>query len=388
MTARHSRLFEPFRIKSLELENRFVLPGMQRGWSIAGAPTDQLTDYYVRRVRGGTGLIITESVAVDHPTATLSPVFSRLNDATFDAWRRCVQTVREANGHLLFQLWHEGAIRKEEQPGEGRAIIPTVSPSGLMARDRPRGRAATLEELAEIQEAFVRSALLAKEAGADGVELHGAHGYFLDQFLWAKTNLRDDRYGGATLAERVRYPAEIARQVRAACGDDFVISFRFSQWKEIDLKARIAETPEDLHAFVTILRKAGVDILHASTRRFWEPAWPQSDKTLTAWVKELSGLPVIAVGSVGISTDVMETVQGIEPENQVETSLALLEEGIARGDFDLVAVGRGQIADPDWVRKVRERRFDDIVGFTREALGKLDGETDHMEGVPSRKSGR
>jgi 2,4-dienoyl-CoA reductase-like NADH-dependent reductase (Old Yellow Enzyme family) len=108
MTSNPSPLFSPFRLKSLELESRFVLPGMQRGWSIAGAPTDRLADYYVRRVRGGVGLIITESVAVDHMSSSRSEVFSRLDDSSFDAWQKCVSAVREAGGKIIMQLWHEG----------------------------------------------------------------------------------------------------------------------------------------------------------------------------------------------------------------------------------------------------------------------------------------
>lgn len=380
-----SRLFDPFTLKGLTLANRFVLPGMQRGWSVDGAPTSHLTDYYVRRVRGGVGLIVTESVAVDHPSSSRSPVFSRLDDKTFEAWQHCIAAVHAEGGRIMLQLWHEGAIRKDEPDADGNVVTPTLSPSGLMTTGRTRGRAATLTELEDIKDAFVRSALLAKEAGADGIEMHGAHGYFLDQFLWQDTNLRDDMYGGATLAERVRYPAHIARSIRQDCGDDFIISFRFSQWKEIALQAKIAQTVEDLRAFVSTLRDAGVDMFHVSTRRFWEPEWPDSEKTLAHWVKDLSGLPVIAVGSVGLSTDVMEMVQGVEPTYDVGASVALLEQGLDRDDFDLIAVGRSQISDPDWVNKVRDGRFNDIIGFSRSALGKLDGETDHMEGVPQRK---
>lgn len=379
------RLFDPFTLKGLKLANRFVLPGMQRGWSVNGAPTDHLTDYYVRRVRGGVGLIVTESVAVDHPSSSRSPVFSRLDERTFEAWQHCIAAVHAEDGSIMVQLWHEGAIRKDEPGAHGDVVTPTLSPSGLMTTGRTRGRAATLAELEDIKDAFVRSAILAKEAGADGIEMHGAHGYFLDQFLWEDTNRRDDMYGGATLAERVRYPAHIARSIRQACGDEFIISFRFSQWKEIALQAKIAQTVEDLRDFVSRLRDAGVDMFHVSTRRFWEPEWPDSEKTLAHWVKDLSGLPVIAVGSVGLSTDVMETVQGVEPTYDVGASVALLEQAIGRGDFDLIAVGRSQISDADWVNKVREGRFSDIIGFSRSALGKLDGETDHMEGVPQRK---
>ena len=180
-------LFQPFKIKGLELPNRFVMPGMQRMWCEDGRPLPHLAAYYCERVRGGVGLIITESCGVDHPSATQNPLFCRITQDTFEAWADCVGKVKAAGGRMLMQLWHEGAVRTEGGDGP-YAGFPTLSPSGLAAPGKPRGRAATMEELGHIREAFVRSALMAQQAGFDGVEIHGAHGYLLDQFLWTGSN--------------------------------------------------------------------------------------------------------------------------------------------------------------------------------------------------------
>ena len=137
-----SRLFTPFQLGRLTLPNRFVLPGMQRQWCVDGAPEPKLGEYYRRCVEGGVGLVITESCAVDHPSSTQVPFFTRITPRTFDAWARCVDEVKSAGGKMLMQLWHEGAIRAEGGDGP-YAQHPTLSPSGLAHGKKPNGRAAT-----------------------------------------------------------------------------------------------------------------------------------------------------------------------------------------------------------------------------------------------------
>src|SRR5579862_1453762 len=167
-------LFRPFSIRGLTLANRFVMPAMQRQWCIDGCPLPRLTEYYCERAKGGVGLLLTESCAVDHPSSTQNPVYARMNEETVDAWAACVRAVKSHGTPMLMQLWHEGAIRKEG--GSGRyADHPTLSPSGLMHGAKANGRAAAGAELEAIREGFVRSALLARQAGFDGVELHSAH---------------------------------------------------------------------------------------------------------------------------------------------------------------------------------------------------------------------
>jgi 2,4-dienoyl-CoA reductase-like NADH-dependent reductase (Old Yellow Enzyme family) len=196
--------------------------------------------------------------------------------------------------------------------------------------------------------------------------VHSAHGYFLDQMLWSVTNVRDDEYGGPELRNRMRLPLEIVRGIRAAVGPDFPISFRFSQFKEVDYAARICETPDQLRFFVEELRAAGVDIFDVSTRRFSDPAWPDGPLSLAGWVKSFTDAVVIATGSVGLDRDVM-TMLFKEGETKADI-VGGLQELVRRFDareFDLIAIGRSQLGDAQWVRKVREGRFGEIRHFTR-----------------------
>lgn len=362
-----SPLFTPFRLGSLDLANRFVMPAMQRGMCENGRPKPELAAYYARRAEGGVPLIIGESGAIDHPSSTVQPSSARITADTCDAWARCVDAVHRAGGKMLLQLWHEGALRND-----GNAL----SPSGRAHPGKESGRAMTREEMLAIGDGFVRSAKVARQAGADGVEVHAAHGYLLDQFLWHGSNVRDDGYGGADIADRVRFPADIVRAIRAECGPDFVISLRFSQWKEVDYQARVAADAGELERLATILREAGVDVLHCSTRRFWHPEWPGDGRNLAGWVRSLGALPTITVGSVGLDTDVMTTfVEGKDPAPRVAEAISELETRLSAGEFDLVAVGRALIGDPDFVKKLAGGDYRAIRTFARADLGTLEWDT-------------
>jgi 2,4-dienoyl-CoA reductase-like NADH-dependent reductase (Old Yellow Enzyme family) len=369
-----SPLFQPLTVNGLTLANRFVMPGMQRQWCEDGRPLPRLAQYYRRRAEGGVALIITESCAVDHPSSTQTPMFARITDATQDAWADCVSAVKNAGGRIFLQLWHEGAVRKEGGDGP-YSRFPSLSPSGLVYGNKPNGKAASSEDLADIRDAFVRGALAAQQIGADGVEVHACHGYLLDQFLWAETNRRTDGYGGDDIRDRVRFPAEIVAAIRAAVGPKFVISFRFSQWKEVNYDARIAPTPEDLAVMLSELRAAGVDLFHASARRFWIPDWQGSDLGIAGWTKSFTDAPVIAVGSVGLDTDVMENFFGKEAQATGESGFSELLRRFNNREFDLISIGRGLIGDPDWVNKVRAGRYSEIRLFTkRDLIGDLEFE--------------
>ncbi|HTM94811.1 MAG TPA: hypothetical protein VL100_03190, partial [Croceibacterium sp.] len=161
-------LFTPFALGKLALSNRFVLPGMQRGLCHDGAPSERMIEYYRRRVAGGCGLIISESVAVDHPTSTQNPRFAWMAAHTYEAWVRCIAAVKEEGGGAILQMWHEGARREEGGTGP-HGQFPTISPSGLVDARQRQGRAATPDEIEELKAAFVSSARMARQAGAHGV---------------------------------------------------------------------------------------------------------------------------------------------------------------------------------------------------------------------------
>lgn len=374
MTVGHAPdpLFDPIRINGTQVSNRFVMPAMQRGMSNY-APSSGLIDRLRRASEGGSGMIISEGIAPDHPAAYWLPGFGVLSEDTFEEWSRVAEAALSGGqATFLFQLWHPGALRLVvDDPPNPHADYPTLSPSGLVQAERPNGQAMTRGQLDETKQAYVEAARIAQRLGAHGVEVHSCHGYLLDLFLWAETNEREDEYGGATLAERARYPMEIVSAIRAATGPDFIISFRFSQWKEVDYGAQVATHPDELGPFLAGLEDAGTDVFNVSTRRFDSPEWPDlaEGRSLATWVKGMTSRPVIAVGSVGLSTDIARNLfDGADPELQVADDLRRAREGVARGDFDLIGVGRAQVANSNFVHQVRAGEFAAMQPFRRDLL--------------------
>jgi len=377
-----SALFDPLRIRSLELKNRFVMPGMQRGWCVDGHPPMRLADYYAARARGGVQLIISESIAVDHPSASRTRKYGRLADDTAQEWARCAEAVHRAGGHFFTQISHDGALLAAPD-GDYFADSPVLSPSGLMKPGTPVGDPASLADLDAVKAAFVRSARIAKHIGADGVEIHVCHGYLLDQFLWSGTNRRDDRYGGPDIADRVRFPAEVVHAVRNEVGADFPISVRFSQWKLTDYEAQVARSAAELAVLLEAFVRAGADVFHVSTRRFGDAAWPDSPLSLAGWTRKLSGKPVIAVGGVGLTVDMVESFSGKETQGPAEINFPALARRFQVPEFDLVAVGRSNIADPEWVAKVCAGEWDLIRQFKLADLGDVAEEAREASGKAS-----
>jgi 2,4-dienoyl-CoA reductase-like NADH-dependent reductase (Old Yellow Enzyme family) len=203
--------------------------------------------------------------------------------------------------------------------------------------------------------------------GFDGVELHGAHGYLIDQFLWERTNRRTDAYGG-TPARRARFAAEVIAEIRRRTRPDFPIAIRISQWKMSDYAARMVTTPKELEAMLGPIVDAGVDLIHCSQRRFWEPEFEGADLNLAGWVRKLSGRPTMTVGSVSLDNELLSSMAG---ENARVTGVGRLVRMFERGDFDLVAVGRALIANPDWVRKVQTGDWQSLQPYTQGSLASL-----------------
>lgn len=357
-----SALFRPFKCGTLGLPNRIVMAPMTRKASPAGIPNELVAAYYRRRAQGGVGLIITEGTTIGRRAASDSPDIPNFHaPASLAGWTKVLAEVHAAGGKIAPQLWHQGLSR-----AAGKGPYPEV-PSEGPAADEGAGHMMTDTDIAETIDAFATAAASARRIGFDAVELHGAHGYLLDQFLWKQTNRRADRYGGNT-AERTRFAIEVVRAVRKAVGPDFPLILRYSQWKTQDYAARLAETPGELETILAPLADAGVDIFHASTRRFWQPEFAGSNLTLAGWTRKLTGRPSIAVGSVGLAgPDFMEHLTG----RSAGAELGGLDELLKRmeaGEFDLIAVGRALIANPDWASRIRDGHLDDLKPFDRRQL--------------------
>ena len=360
-------LARPVTLNGLTLPNRIVMAPMTRMFSPGGVPGADVRSYYARRAAAGVGLIVTEGTYVGHDSAGQSDRVPRFHGAEqLAGWARVAEDVHAAGGTIVPQLWHIGMVRNQgEQPYPD---APAMGPSGIGADGTEgAGKAMTQADLDDVIAAFAEAAAAAERIGFDGVELHGAHGYLLDQFLWAQTNRRDDGYGGDPVA-RTRFAAEIVAAVRAVVSPEFPVIFRFSQWKQQDYRARLAETPQELEAILTPLAAAGVDAFHASTRRYWLPEFDDSDLNLAGWTKKLTGKPTITVGSVGLDGDFLRAFTGEGAElGTIDNLLDRME----RDEFDMVAVGRALLQDPEWAAKVLAGRIDELKPYDAAAMKTL-----------------
>ncbi len=363
-------LFTPFSVRGLTIPNRIVMAPMTRGFSPEGVPGDNVAAYYKRRAENHVGLIVTEGTVIDREGSSNDANYPKFyGDASLAGWQQVVKDVHSAGGKVAPQLWHVGMMRK---PGTGHnPDANSDSPSGLTHTGSQVLPAPSDEEVADMVNSYARSAGHAKELGFDAIEIHGAHGYLIDQFFWGVMNQREDKYGGG-LEERATFAAEIIRECRKAVGEEMPIIFRFSQWKQQDYSARLADTPQKLESFLNVFADAGVDVLHCSQRRFWETEFPEQEKdaklNLAGWAKKLTGLPTITVGSVGLNGDFFEAFQGKGAE---AASLDELFERMEKGEFDMVAVGRALLQDPEWATKVKGGRFDELENYSADALATL-----------------
>ena len=361
-------LFTPFSSAKFSLPNRVVMAPMTRSFATGGVPAAAAPEYYARRARADVGLVISEATLVGRPSAGNEPDVPRFwGDDALTAWQPVVSAVNATGSAFWPQLWHVGAVRNPMVKWTPPA--PPESPSGVVKPGRDYGVAMTEADIEATITAFAQAAAQAKRLGAGGVELHGAHGYLIDQFFWAGTNQRTDRWGGVTLAERSRFAVDTIRAVRAAVGESFPLCIRLSQWKQQDFAARLATTPDEMLAWLRPLMDAGVDVFHCSQRRFWEPEFEGSDLNFAGWVKKLTGLPTITVGSVGLSGEFINSFGG---EVSQPASIDELLRRLERGDFDLVAVGRALISDPQWASHVRSGQMGSLRAYDRSALATLD----------------
>jgi 2,4-dienoyl-CoA reductase-like NADH-dependent reductase (Old Yellow Enzyme family) len=384
MNALVAPLFQPINLRKVELRNRIVMAPMTRSFSPLGTPGPDVAAYYRRRAEGETGLLITEGVGVDHPASlgdaglNESDLPHMYGEQALAGWRRVVAGVHAADGKIFPQLWHQGVMRKA---GTGpQPLAASCRPSGLWG---PTGRTTSLapddvavcavptapmteSDIEEVIAAYGRSARHAMDVGFDGIAIHGAHGYLPDNFLWEETNRRTDRWGGDR-RRRSQFAVEIVKAIRAVVGPDRPIIFRFSQWKQQDFRARLANTPQELDEILGPIADAGVDVFDASVRYFNRAEFEGSPLNLAGWAKKLTGKLSMAVGGIGLNKGYYDSKR--EGSSAAAYNFEALMERFTRGEFDLVAVGRSLLHDPAWTRKVREG--EELSTFSEESLREL-----------------
>lgn len=360
-----SALFRPITIKNLTLPNRIVMAPMTRSKSPGGIPGENVAAYYRRRAEGGVGLIVTEGTYIDHPGAGFYPDVPHFyGEQSLAGWRKVAESVHAAGGKIFPQLWHCGLSAPS-----GVTLGPgAVGPSGLVKPGEQVTAPMTQQQIDQVIRAYGDGAAFAERLGFDGIEIHGAHGYLIDQFFWKGTNQRTDVYGGDLVA-RTRFATEVIREIRGRVRPEFPVGLRFSQWKSQDFSAKLAQTTAELEQFLEPLTAAGIDIFHCSQRRFWEAEFEGSSLNLAGWTKKITGKPTITVGSVALDQEFTRSFR--TPDTASTTGIDELLERLERDEFDMVAVGRSLIVNPAWPALIRRGAFEELKPFQRDVLADL-----------------
>jgi 2,4-dienoyl-CoA reductase-like NADH-dependent reductase (Old Yellow Enzyme family) len=371
-----SRLFTPFKLRNVTLPNRIVMPAMGLEACSGGIPSRVVENHCTERVIGGTGLLMTEGVYIDHHSSGDNPVLGRFHGQdALTAWKGVADAVHAVGGIIMPELWHVGLIYKTSDLMDGEEVryrpeLRQVSPSGYIEPGKKVTEPMGEKDFEEVIEAYGVGAENAMRLGFDGIEIHAGHGFLIDQFFWKALNHRNDDYGG-TPRNRGRFGAEVVAEIRRRVGPDVPILMRISQWKLIDYGASIADSPQELEQLLAPIVDAGCDLFDCAQRRFWDPVFEGSHLNLAGWTKKVTGLPTMTVGSIGLDQDMLQSfVEGGEAKCNLR-SLDELAERFNRGEFDLVGVGRAIIANADWANRVRNGELDKLRPYNHLVLKHL-----------------
>ena len=335
------KVFEPIRLKNLELKNRMVVSAMVTNYCTAdGMATEKFIAYHEHKAKGGWGLIITEDYAVTKNAGGFVKLPGLWEDRQIESHRKLTERVHAAGGKIAAQIYHAGRETNSAIIGE-----QPVAPSAVREPSVPETpRELKVEEIHELVERFGDCARRAKEAGFDAVEVHGAHGYLVGAFASPFSNKRSDEYGG-TIRNRARFAMEIIQNIKKKCGEDYPVLYRMSSVEYVPGGLEIEESK----VIARLAEEAGADGIHcsqgvyASTHTIIPPAvFPRAGYVENAAeLKKVVHIPVIAVGRI----------------NDVEIAESVLEAGKA----DMVTMARASLADPDMPNKVKEGREDEVI---------------------------
>lgn len=338
----YSNVFSNKKIGNINLKNRLAVAPMTRVSANENGTTGALmTEYYQSFAQGGFGLIITEGLYTDKHYSQCYKFQPGLTDeAQVKSWQVITDAVHKSDGVIIAQLMHAGALSQyNKYTGQG-AAPSSVKPLGKEMTfyygegDYSIPKVMSKEDIKNVVKGFVNAAILAKRAGFDGVEIHGANGYLLDQFITVYTNERTDEYGG-TLINRLRIYQKVICSVREAVGDDFIIGIRFSQSKVNDSLYKWPGKEADAKITFESVKRFGVDYIHTTEYVAKDPAFEDS-LSLAAFAKEYGKVPVIANGSVN---------------NEADASLL-----INSNQADVISLGKIALANQNWPNVVQDKQ--------------------------------
>lgn len=334
---KHHPIFQKANIWQRELINRTVVAPMSRVSATPnGLATDEMADYYAAFASGGFAVIITEGIYTDiHDSQSYNNQPALVNAPQYASWQKVTHAVHQSPTLILAQLMHGGAL---SQCSDNTLAPSAIKPAGVKMPsyggdgDFPLPREMNVTEIQRMQKGFINGAINAHKAGFDGVEIHGANGYLLDQFLTPELNLRNDRYGGA-MQNRFRVIAEIIAGIKASVPQNFIVGLRISEGKVNDLTYRWSNDIETAKALSKEIKISQPDYVHVAVQTGeWERDSFFADGTsLASVIRKATNIPIIANG-------------GLHHLDKAETALK-------DNHADLIAIGKAALADPYWAVK-------------------------------------
>ena len=330
------KLFTQFQIRNFKLKNRIGVAPMTRMSAAADSiPRQDVLDFLIQRAKNGASIVYTEAIVTDYESGQGYPGQARmLTQPQIDAWKPVVKEIQKEGALAIMQMFHCGRMAWPEVNPANRIIAPSsITPAQdnpITESPYPMPETMSLFDVEHVIAGFVETAKGAVEAGFDGIEIHGAHGYLINQFLSSYSNKRTDSYGGS-VENRYRFAHEVIQAVHKVIPDDRLLIFRISNWGVADMEVFLFDTKEEYQEIIRLLSEEPIDALSVSTYEYQQKALA-SDKNMAQLTREVTGLPVMICG-------------GIYDRGSAEDALK---------DADIVLSGKSLLLNPNWVEDVRE----------------------------------
>lgn len=328
-------LFTEFNLKNHKLQNRIGVAPMTRMSAVEdGIPRQDVFDFLIRRAKNGASIIYTEAIVTDYESAQGYPKQSRLlTQRQIDAWKSVVEKIHNEGAIAIMQMFHCGRMAWPEVNPASRAVAPSsVTPTQdnpLTGSPYPVPDSMSQFDIEHVISGFVETARGAVAAGFDGIEIHGAHGYLINQFLSSYSNKRTDKYGGS-VENRYRFAHEVIQAVHRALPEDCLLTFRISNWGIADMDVSLFDSAAEYQGMITLLSKEPIDAISVSTYGFSQKAFG-TDKNMTQLTREATELPLMICGGIFDRATADEALQ----------------------DADLILSGKSLLLNPDWIEDVR-----------------------------------
>jgi 2,4-dienoyl-CoA reductase-like NADH-dependent reductase (Old Yellow Enzyme family) len=333
-----SKLFTTANIKGRTLKNRIGVAPMTRVSSPADSiPRKDVLDFLVRRAQKDVSAVFTEAIVTDYESAQGYPKQARmLTQRQINAWRPVVKAIQKEGSIAIMQMFHCGRVAIPELNPAGRIIAPSpVTPkqaNPITGKPYPIPDEMSVFDIEHVINGFVETAKGAVAAGFDGIEIHGAHGYLISQFLSRYSNQRVDDYGGS-VENRLRFAKQIIDAVSAVLPNDRILSFRISNWGVADAQVSLFESREEWQQVIAMLDASPVDIISVSTLNYKDKAFG-TDKNMAQLTREVTCKPLMICGRIYDRATADESIQ----------------------DADIVLSGKSLLLNPDWVADIRENK--------------------------------